>query len=175
MESGGAVETGAPKNKIWLGVLGAFLVAIVGLVIAIVVVKNLPRGEKESMTSEELAYKEYIDFQAGILSEFNYISSDNKDEVLKKYIDAANNTNNETLKVLLKTGYYQTIMTYDYDRSHKDEVLNGLIAIDESVMTVDSAVTVANAAQYYYDNELVERYNVIINDRYDGPDVGGEG
>lgn len=179
VESSGAAKVNAPKNKLLVAILGIFGVLIVGLIIAIVVVKNLPKGEEVevdvNLTADQVVYKKYLDFQNEILEEYSYISRENKNAILEKYKKYAAETNDEVLKVLLNTGYYQTLMLYDDDGVYKDEALNGLIEIDKGAKTVDSAINVANAARYYGDSALVEEYSAIIENRSDDLNVGGEG
>ena len=172
-------KTASNNNRLWLIILGVLGALIVGLVIAIVVVKSVPRGEEAevgvNLTADQVVYKKYLDFQNEILEEYSYISRENKNAILEKYKKYAAETNDEVLKVLLNTGYYQTLMLYDDDGVYKDEALNGLIEIDKGAKTVDSAINVANAARYYRDSALVEEYSAIIENRSDDLNVGGEG
>lgn len=175
MESGGAVETGAPKNKIWLGVLGAFLVAIVGLVIAIVVVKNLPRGEENNTNNdtETIAYPEksqneeiYEQFSENINMELQKNLSNNSEEVFAVYDRYIDDTDiNEEVRDMLRVDKYQAMMLYDVDKIHGEAVITGLLEMDGVLKNIRTAIVILNAANYYENETLANEYTNILNSR----------
>ena len=181
VESTGASMNGASgaKNKVLFVILGALGVAIVGLVIAIVVVKSVPKGgEKPHEPVAEIddsAYREVEEYKVKVLEEFGYVTLENKEAILNKYKEYANATDDSELKAIINTAYYQTLMLYDYDKTYEKEVLENLIEIDRVLNDVSSAVNVANASAYYDNEEISGKYNVIINERNGDTSMGGEG
>ena len=184
MESNGAtVDTS--KSKIFFAVLGVLGVLIVGLVIAIVVVKNLPKGDefvdesavKEVIPSEktqsEQIYEQYSD---SINAELQNMSADNKDDALALYEYYIGSVDDEEVKNMLSVDYYQLIMLYDVDKTQKDLVISGLLEKDNALKNVSSAVVIINAASYYENEALLDQYEKILEERQaaDGLDLNME-
>lgn len=173
--------SGAKSNKVWIIILSIFGVLIVGLIIAIVVVKNLPKGEMdngnndEPVTAEESAYNEYEKYHERAWEGIEYPTPENIQTVMERCLELAAETDDETVKAMLKTEYYQMMMVYDTTNEHKEEVLDGLIEVDNFLSSVSSACDVANAAYYYGDMETGDKYSAIASDRGGNLDVETEG
>lgn len=159
------------KSK-WIILFSVFGVAIVGLVIAIVVVlvnRNNDDDSQEIVDNSNQTYDEalqiYLDDNeeiSGLIVE-NNLEGEAMLKLLKEKIDT---TENEIVKAMLEKDYYMTmIAVYGVDKSKKDEILDGLVRVDEVLQTSDSAESVVNAAIGYNDYELWERYVAIAKER----------
>lgn len=159
------------KSK-WIILFSVFGVAIVGLVIAIVVVlvnRNNDDDSQEIVDNSNQTYDEalqiYLDDNeeiSGLIVE-NNLEGEAMLKLLKEKIDT---TENEIVKAMLEKDYYMTmIAVYGVDKSKKDEILDGLVRVDEVLQTSDSAESVVNAAIGYNDYKLWERYIAIAKER----------
>ena len=180
MKLGGVKKTGKKSVKadsvctnkklaIFLSVMG---IAIIGLSIAIVVVvvkrNETPAFEEEveplpeelqpyatyNETKDEITDKILEDDIAGDLTAMA--------ELYKRYADEVTD---ETVKQLLLTDYYSTLMATDYTLSRKNEIIGEMKKIDEHLQTTDSALNVMWAGYYYSDYDLMREYRAILEER----------
>ena len=166
---------GKKKSLIWLFFVSGAV--IVGLVIAVVVVV-VNRGEKQpenqppqtetpisdetEPTEAEEIYESVSDDIASAIADL-YI--EDKDEVLDVYKEYIDGVTNEEAKAKLLLDYYQVVMIYDGNREQKEAVIDGLLEIDKTLENITSAVVIQNAASYYSDDALYEKYNTILIER----------
>lgn len=164
--------------KITLGVLG---VLIFGLVIAIIVVINNRGGTQDEQVAEEVttdteAKTEIVEERTevetiydGIIesidNELSEVYVEDKDEIFRIYKQYIDITEDEQVKAMIKVDYYQMAMIYDVDKSHGEEILDELVKLDDTLKSIDSAVTVVNAADYYGNTELYNNYSAILTER----------
>lgn len=162
-------ETG--KSKVWFFVLCGLFVVIVGLVIAIVVVKNLPREREETDVTDNNDYvtmvEKYDNYDSIINEISNKINSDqlNTQDTISLYQSYVDNTNNAIVKAMLRSDYYLLLMEQDVEKQWKEDIVNQLIGNDDIIRTENSALIVAMAAGYYQDEELMQQYNSIAAER----------
>jgi Na+-transporting methylmalonyl-CoA/oxaloacetate decarboxylase gamma subunit len=169
------------KNK-WIILFSTFGVVIVGLVIAIVVVlvtrglsaaeeaakqKEAEQAETQEYTPKEKTEGEkiYEEVSTNINSKLDDVYAGDQEEIFSVYEEYINLTTNEEAKALLQLDYYQMVMLYDFNREKGQEVLDNLVKIDDSLKGVNSAATILNAAEYYGDTGLYERYASILIER----------
>ena len=182
MKLGGVKKTGqktaksdsSDANKKLVILLTIMAVMIVGLAItiAVVVVKR-----NEASVSEEEATVEPLPEELQPFADYDEIKSEITDKILenemtgdlaamaelyKRYADEATD---ETVKQLLLTDYYSTLMAMDYTLSHKDDIVGEMKKIDERLKTTDSALNVMMAGYYYSDYNLMREYRSILEER----------
>lgn len=171
MESSGAAVENAPKNKTLFIVLGVFGVLIVGLVIAIAIVKSLPKGGGDDDSFEDVDfetmvknYENYDDIVNEISNKINsdQLTAQDTMALYRSYIDA---TNNAIVKAMLNSDYYLLLMEQDVEKQWKEDIVSQLISDDDIIRTENSALIVAMAAGYYQDEELMQQYNNIAAER----------
>ena len=185
MESKGAtVDTS--KNKIFFAILGVLGILIIGLIVAIVVTKNLPKdtdglvdeSEVQEVTPSEKTESEqiYEQYSDSINAELQNMPVEDKDGALALYEYYIGEVDDEEVKNMLSVDYYQLIMLYDVDKTQKDLVISGLLEKDNALKNVSSAVVITNAASYYGDESLLEQYENILMERQtaDGFDLNME-
>ena len=173
MESSGAAVENASKNKTLFIVLGVFGVLIVGLVIAIAIVKSLPKKVEEIADDEPVGVgqissaeiKEYTGYYEAISAELSKIYADDEQGMLDVYQRYINNTEDEKVKAMLEMDYYNIVMAYDTDKTKAEEVVAKAIEIDDVLKTIDSGVFVLNVASNYGNEDLVRQYDSILNER----------
>ena len=70
----------------------------------------------------------------------------------------------------------QQVLSIDVERVYGDLVIADAIAVDDILQTLDSAGLVINVAASYGDNEVLEEYTEIMNERSEaeGIDEGME-
>lgn len=170
------VEMPVNKKK-WAILFSAFGVLIVGLVIAIIVVvvmrDNKPAVEEPeptdtpTYTQKEKSEGEQIYEQASVAIADNLdgVDAEDESEIFNIYNEYINVVTNEEAKALLRLDYYQAVMNYDTDKKQKKEVLDAVVEIDGILKTIESGIVVINAADYYEDSALYEKYNEIVNER----------
>ncbi|MBO7657426.1 hypothetical protein J6S55_02195 [Candidatus Saccharibacteria bacterium] len=173
VESSGAAVENASKNKTLFIVLGVFGVLIVGLVIAIAIVKSLPKKVEEIADDEPVGVgqissaeiKEYTGYYEAISAELSKIYADDEQGMLDVYQRYINNTEDEKVKAMLEMDYYNIVMAYDTDKTKAEEVVAKAIEIDDVLKTIDSGVFVLNVASNYGNEDLVRQYDSILNER----------
>lgn len=155
------------KSK-WIILFSVFGVAIVGLVIAIVVVLANRNNSQEVTNSVSQQYDEalsiYFDDNEAIAGEI--VAQDLQGEALlnaiKAKIEAAEN---EMARAMLESDYYYMMIAVYGEEANKDEIVNGLIKVDDILKTGKSAESVANAGIFYHDYDLYEKYIKIAKER----------
>lgn len=157
------------NKKAWIALFSVLGVAIVGLVIAIVVVlanRNNDSSEVISEADQEYnsAVLTYLDDNEEIATAVVEQKLDGEAmlKLLKEKIDSAEN---EKTKAMLEQDYYMTMFAvYGADESKKEEILNGLIKVEEILQTADSSENVASIALAYYEIDLYQKYvDISIN------------
>lgn len=159
-------ETG--KSKVWFFVLCGLFVVIVGLVIAIVVVKNLPKGSEEVASEEIVDTAETIYYQANSEIWRKILNNNLETEdvnILALYEEKMNETVDEEAKLLLMMDYYGIVMSQDINNERREEIETIMLDADEKLKTPLSAANIISMAITYGDSELREKYNNILNER----------
>lgn len=154
------------KWIILFSVLGA---AIVGLVIAIIVVlvvrgNNAPEVTEE-ITEYDEALGEYFDDNDDVATAIvdQQLDGEGILKLIKEKIDVAEN---EMAKAMLEEDYYMTMFAvYGADESKKDEIINGLIEVEKILGDSKSAESVAAAALGYRDFDIYKKYVEIVKER----------
>ena len=167
VESVGEKPINKKKWVILFSVLGAL---IVGLIIAIVVVliirNNKPQDVTQSISQEyNEALTVYFDDNENIADAIveQNLDSEGMLKLIKEKIDVAEN---EMVKAMLEEDYYMTLFSiYGADESKKDEILNGLIKVEEVLKTAEASEAVANIAFAYYDFDMYQKYVDITKER----------
>ena len=178
-----AKEAGAElslrQKKNWLGALFVAIVLIIGLVVAIVVVKTRENNEscivcenaKEMADKEkrESELEEATSIYASTVNEITKIISrlepDDIEGAIYTYQYYIDKTDNELAKAMLESLFLQVQMGYDIDNTKGDELIKKAQEIDEKIKTTDSAVLVMNLASNYGKTELYNEYEAILNER----------
>lgn len=175
-------------KKKWV-VIGILSVVLVGAVIAtVVVIINMNRNNiPEEVVAQEDADDRISDdaraiydaakteITAKILQDDETDSDEGGESVISLFLKKINETNNVTAKTMLLLDYYQTLMVYQPTLELKDTVLTGLINADKILATANSAIAVAEAAEYYGDTEILEKYNQLVNERMAAGNYGFHG
>ena len=159
-------ETG--KSKVWFFVLCGLFVVIVGLVIAIVVVKNLPREEiTVSTVDSNLANSAYNTYEAVREQIMSDILSDelSDSEILELYKIHIRESQDELVKAYLMSDYYEEVMAQDIELSKGDEVIDGLTDVDKVLNSAASSRAVWAAAEYYGNKNIANQYKDISEKR----------
>ena len=165
------------NKKNWVILFSVFGVAIVGLVIAIVVIliarNNKPEEEIDPHQNEmEIEIKEKSEAEEEYEKTMNFINielgdtnAEDIDEISRVYGYYIDHMSNQEARAMMEVDYYQMLMIYDTNKEKKQEILSSLIRIDGEVQTLNSAATVINAAGYYDDNAIYNKYNQILLER----------
>lgn len=182
MKLGGVKKTGqktaksdsSDANKKLVILLTIMAVMIIGLAITIAVVAV---KRNEASVPEEEATIESLPEELQPFADYDEIKSEITDKILeddiagdltamaelyKRYADEATD---ETVKQLLLTDYYTTLMSMDYTLSRKDEIVGQMKKIDEYLKTTNSALNVMMAGYYYGDYELMREYRSVLEER----------
>ena len=179
----GASSVADKKNKKKIIIfVSVFAVVVVGLVIAIVAVL-VNRGNKNVSVSDEIdgtveetsdeAMNTFEDIAREItlkVVEADEAAGEDStgmsiEELLGLYQEKINSVDDVKVKAMLQAEYYMVKLSQNPGEEAKDEILNGLIEVDKILKTSDSALRVSNAASFYGDQDLADRYYVIASER----------
>lgn len=164
------------QKKVWLGVLCAAVILVVGLVVAIVVVVNTKETEdiSQNQTEEQVKYEDQelktaVKERNAILSTISKVlesSADRSEEkVVSTYQYYISEEDDELVKLLLRLSLVMIEVGYDTDKTRGDELITAAKEIDEELQTMDSAITIMNMATTYKKNDLYEEYKAILMER----------
>ena len=159
-----------PKTMwaILFSVLGVLIVVLIIAIAAVLISRNNNNSQEVAEDSDpeyNEAVSTYFNDNEEIAAEIANQGLDGNAlmDLIKKKIDT---TENEITKAMLEQDYYMTMFsTYGADEGKKDEILNGLIKVDEVLKTVESAENVANIALAYYDFDTYDKYVEIIREK----------
>ena len=161
-------KTASNNNRLWLIILGVLGALIVGLVIAIVVVKSVPRNvENVEPGPINVAYDAYEDARREIVNSIleNGLDNTSRLNLYQKYIDEAQD---EKTKAYLMNDYYDELMVQDIEMVMGEEIVNGLIEVDKILGDASSAMAVWSAAEYYGMDDMATQYKSISEERLGG-------
>ena len=182
------------NNSVLIGIIVTLILAAVIIAVAIIVVVNNRTnsgGQDTSQTEEEEKEKE----EEGVLSdeEATAIHDKESNELMLKLaseegssiedivagfkgkMDAATD---KKVKAMFAIDYYMYLSLLDQSNERKDEILNALIEADEIVQNLESAATIITLAQTYGEQDLVDKYTNILQERAaraDAMDANTEG
>lgn len=180
-------KSSSKKKWIVIGVLAAALVIVVVVAVVVVINNNRSNNVPEEVVVQEGADDKIDDearriynaaaseITAKILQDDQTDSDGTGESVISLYLKKISETNNKTAKAMLLLDYYQMLMVYQPTLELKDTVLNGLISADKILETANSAMAVAEAAEYYGDTKIVEQYNQLVNERMAAGNFGFHG
>ena len=168
-------------NRIWAVVLSFLAVMIVGLIVAIVVVKvkggdmgaiAADCGQEVSVVdivncvekkyAEEESYEIYHEI---IENRTTGVGLKNIDEIISSYQEFVDAVKSDNVVAALLTMRANKIMSLDYEKAYGDVVIEDVIMADEIMDDIDSAVNVANVANYYDNTGITEEYSAKIIER----------
>lgn len=172
------------KLAILFSVLGVLIVGIVIAIVIIVVNRNnrTSNGDTDANinveeSTEEISDEEVVESYEDISREITLKIveaqevADNGGEgidldlllnLLKEKIESVKN---EKIKAMLAADYYMSRLSQNPGEDAKDEIMNGLYGVDDILKTSDSAFKVMNAAVYFADQELANKYYAIGMER----------
>ena len=167
------------QRKIWAVVLYSMVVVIVGLVITIAITlsvrtdrKNGSKENDDTMSEEEEAekkkledIKEYNAIQEAIDKVINSSNVPTEKDVVNAYHYYISETDNETVKNMLRMNLLTIEMVNDMEKTRGDELINVALEIDEVEKSINSAATVVSLADYYGRAELENKYQAIMDER----------
>ena len=169
------------KKKWWVVAFAVAGVAIVGLIIAIVIVvvnRNGASSEQTSMTTE--GQQDAIDaaIEAQYEAENNEIMSKfvlgegvTIEDLVVMYKEKMDTATDEKLRAMFAVDYYMYLSILDLNGEKKDEILNALIEADDILKNLNSASAIITVAEGYSDQDLMDRYESILQDRATEIDV----
>ena len=161
-------NSGVVNKKPWIIGFSVVGVVIVGLVIAIVVVSVVRNTNSREASEDVLEANDAISVYFDDNGEIAKTIVDEKldgDAILKLIKEKIDTAEDETVKAMLEEDYYTTMFSvYGADATKKDEILNGLIRVDELLHTFDSAEAVATMALAYSDFDLYQKYVTILKE-----------
>lgn len=167
MESVGEKPIDKKKWVILFLVLGILIVGLIIAIVVVLVVRNNGSSEiiDETNQGQDEAVSAYLDDNGEIATAIveQKLDGEGMLKLLKEKIDSAEN---EKTKAMLEQDYYMTMFAvYGADDGKKDEMLNGLIKVDEILQTANSSESVASVALAYHDFDLYQKYVDISKNR----------
>ena len=162
------VEGAKAQKKALFYALTATFLLIIGLIIAIVVLSNLKNQKTETPPEDTNIYTaQSMDIYETATDEIleRTEGSNNINDTIAMYRVYIEKTTDGDAKALLYTDYYMILMSLDTSLSMKDEVLSGLIDADNTIKNASSALAVSNAATYYQDYDLSNKYQDLAKNR----------
>lgn len=160
-------ETG--KSKVWFFVLCGLFVVIVGLVIAIVVVKNLPREREEVDGNDVVEVSEVFEKYESAMNEISTDIENNSEmsneEILELYKTKIDNIDNEEASAMIALDYYLILMSLDNNKQDSVSIIDGLTKVDEILHSYSSANALSNAYLFYDNAEMSMKYESLMQER----------
>ena len=170
MQDGNTRGNGAAKRPFWI-VFGLIAVAVVTLVVCIVIVivqKNTEEDVVPEMTKAEKMILE-IEEKTANMNDRNAIG-----EVYQEYADATSGDERATiLKAKIERIIAMGVKMSECGDDGK-EVIETAIEVDNIEQTLESASLVINMAASFNDEDTVERYVEIYNQRAKEAGLGDE-
>lgn len=161
------VKTSTDSNRGLSVLLACMGVVIVGLVVAIVVVKNLPKPQEPQV--EEVSIDDETEYYAISNEIWRKIARDEAEmdgeKILALYKERIEETTDEDTKLMLTMDYYEFVMMYDTNYERKTEIEEAMLAADEKLKTPLSAAKVISMAISYDNQELKAKYTAILDER----------
>lgn len=181
------------STRIFVAILVAVVVLIIGLIVGNIIVK-VNNDKKNDETSQQGQNennlkpddnknddeKEYVDIETAPISKDNYKEKitieiadmeDQKDiaaliAIYQKYIDAFNGeVKDEEIVEELYNEKIVAILKLDLDKEYGDEVIADAIKLDDMLQTISSATQVYNYASSYEQQDIMDKYEKILDDR----------
>lgn len=153
------------NKKAWIALFSVLGVVIAGLIIAIIVVVATRSKPEEIAQEDSGALAIYLNGNEEITKIIlgEKLESEATLGLISEKIEMADN---DITKAMLKRDYYLTMLSiYGADESKKDEILNGLIWVEDILQTSDSAENLVNAALAYQDFDLYRKYITVAKER----------
>lgn len=162
------------KSK-WIILFSAIGVVIVGLVIAIVVIlatrgnnnsgnNNTPASAEGDLPTEEETAK-YEEGVNDVMANFTLEEGVSIEDIVAMLKEKMDTETNEKIKAMYAIDYYMYSSILDVDNEKKDKILDAMVKADNIVQSMNSAAAVMSVAQSYGDQDLVDRYSNIIQER----------
>lgn len=172
------------KLTILFSILG---ILIVGVIIAIIIVVVNRNNSKTSNSNDGTGTS--VEESTGEVSDKEVVESYEEigEEITMKIIEAQEtgdgsegarvelllslleekieSVKNEKIKAMLAMDYYMARLAQNPGEDAKDEIMNGLFNVDDILKTSDSAFAVMNAAIYFGDQDLKDKYYAIGMER----------
>ena len=182
------------STRIFVAILVAVVVLIIGLIVGNIIVKvnndkkndetnqqgqneNNPKPDDNKNDDE----KEYVDIETAPISKDNYKEKitieiadmeDQKDiaaliAIYQKYIDAFSDgeiKDEEIVEELYNERIFM-ILKMDPDGEYGNEVIADAIKLDDMLQTISSAAQVYNYASSYERQDIMDKYEKILDDR----------
>ena len=161
------------SRKAWISIISGLAAVAVILVVAIVAVVVTPKGGDEGEETESIVETPTDKLLAEINEKVSELGNENDIiDLYQEYIDET--TGEEKAAILMAR--IQQVLSIDVERVYGDLVIADAIAVDDILQTLDSAGLVINVAASYGDNEVLEEYTEIMNERSEaeGIDEGME-
>lgn len=171
-------ELNAKQKKIWVMIFYSLLLLIIGLIIAIMVVMvNNRERQSNCSTKEEITEdKRKENEQRKIVESYNEIhetidkiieATKNLEEsdVINAYLYYIGETEDETVKNMLRMQLLSIEMGYDTEKVRGDELIDIAVEVDSEMQTSNSAALVMSLASNYDKMELYNEYEAIFNER----------
>lgn len=171
-------ELNAKQKKIWVTIFYSLLLLIIGLIIAIMVVMvNNRERQSNCSTKEEITEdKRKENEQRKIVESYNEIhetidkiieATKNLEEsdVINAYLYYIGETEDETVKNMLRMQLLSIEMGYDTEKVRGDELIDIAVEVDSEMQTSNSAALVMSLASNYDKMELYNEYEAIFNER----------
>lgn len=180
------------STRIFVAVLVVVVVLIIGLVVGNIIVrinhdrKNDESSQQEQNTDDNQSNnkeddeEDYIDVEIAPIDKNTYKRkiaveiADMEDQrdvaaliaIYQKYIDAFRDEikDEEIVKELYNERIF-TILKMDPDGAYGNEVIADAIKLDDMLQTISSAAQVYNYASAYGRQDLMDKYEKILNDR----------
>ena len=147
------------ENRGLLILSGVLCVAIMGLSAGII----LNIQNQKSVSYDTSVRKEEI--LSSIKEDIAKIENPTIEQVINIYQNYIDATDDLEIKVALLEARIFAVQDMDLNNEYGEEVISDAIIVDDLLQTTDSAARVMNVATAYGNDEVFERYGVLLKDR----------